>query len=126
MKPRSSHAFSRPLQSLHPLRSAVLAVTVLSSLAWAVQKKAPSWDLAKPAPAIALKPAKLDKPEESKCIACHADVVSEWASTAHAIAWLDEEYKEALADKRRPDTCYGCHIPKPLLQGDLQVKPAFR
>jgi hypothetical protein len=104
----------------------LLASSLFASFLGAVQDKAPGWDLAKPAPAIALKPPLLEHAEANKCAACHADVVSEWASTAHAIAWVDEEYKAALADKKRPDTCYGCHIPKPLLQGDLASKPSFR
>jgi hypothetical protein len=102
---------------------AVVAVLV-SSLAVARQAAKAGWDLTKPAPAIAIQPSQKDRP--AQCASCHAAVVEEWASTAHAVAWLDEDYQKELADKRKPETCYGCHIPKPLLQGKLESKPAFR
>jgi cytochrome c5 len=73
------------------------------------------WALKPPAPAVALKPPKLEKLEGETCGQCHADVVTEWASTAHAIAWVDEVYREEVKDKSRPDSCYGCHVPKPIL-----------
>jgi RNase P subunit RPR2 len=114
----------------HALGAALLLLLscafIQSASTQSPREKAPHWDLARPAPAIALKPALLDKSEENKCAACHADVVREWASTAHAIAWVDEEYQVALKDKTRPETCYGCHRPKPLLQGDLAAKPTSR
>jgi hypothetical protein len=79
-----------------------------------------------PAPVVKLRPATLEKPSEVSCAACHAAVVAEWADSAHALAWADEIYIEQLKDKRKPDSCYGCHIPKPLMQGELGKKPAAR
>src|SRR5690349_10695166 len=106
--------------------SIALCVWLSTSFATQAPDTPPHWELSKPAPAIALKPPSLDKAEENKCASCHADIVQEWASTAHAIAWVDEEYQAALVDRSKPQTCYGCHIPKPLLQGDLAAKPAAR
>ncbi len=113
-----------PAPTGHARTSCAVVVFLVSSLAWARQATTPGWDLAKPAPAIAVEPAQTARP--TACATCHAAVVEEWASTAHAIAWIDEHYKKELADKRKPETCYGCHIPKPLLQGKLESKPAFR
>jgi hypothetical protein len=96
-----------------------------SVLALALEARAPA-RLSKPAPRIALKPELLPKYEEHKCVSCHADVALEWAGDAHAIAWVDEEYIEQLAEKKRPETCHGCHAPKPLLMGDLAAKPVVR
>ena len=48
------------------------------------------------------------------CWGCHETIADEWALTQHAHAWVDEVYREALKDKRRPESCHGCHIPKPL------------
>lgn len=96
-----------------------------SALAFALGVRAPE-KLVKPNPKIALTPALLPKYEEDKCVSCHADVALEWAGTAHAIAWLDEQYVKQLAEKKRPETCWGCHAPKPLFQGDLAAKPVVR
>jgi hypothetical protein len=79
-----------------------------------------------PAPAVKLRPATLDKPAEVACAACHAAVVAEWADTAHAVAWVDELYNEQLKEKKKPESCYGCHVPKPLMQGELGQKPVAR
>jgi hypothetical protein len=46
--------------------------------------------------------------------------------SAHAISWLDESYREALKDKSRPQTCYGCHVPKPLLADGLAARAETR
>lgn len=103
-----------------PVRS-LLAVAGLCSFAFVCEDQ-----LTTPAPAVAIKPARLEKLDELACSACHADVVREWADTAHALAWVDEAYVEELADKRKPESCYGCHIPKPILTGDLAQRPKAR
>jgi hypothetical protein len=41
--------------------------------------------------------------------------VQEWASTTHAVAWVDEAYHEYLEDVRNKEGCYSCHAPEPLL-----------
>lgn len=102
-----------------------LPVVFVSALVFAGHTRAPA-KLAPPAPAIALKPATLTQASEDACVACHPDVAREWASTAHALAWVDEVYQEQLADKKKPETCWGCHAPKPLLAGDLASKPSAR
>jgi hypothetical protein len=96
-----------------------------ATLALALHTRAPE-KLAKPDPKVNLTPATLPKYEEDKCVACHAEVALEWAGGAHAIAWVDEQYNKQLAEKKRPETCYGCHAPKPLFQGDLAAKPVVR
>jgi nitrate/TMAO reductase-like tetraheme cytochrome c subunit len=84
------------------------------------------WELAPPAPAIRLRPEKLEQLEGEKCGTCHADVREEWLSTAHAISWKDEAYREALKEKSRPQTCHGCHTPKPLLPATLVARAEAR
>jgi nitrate/TMAO reductase-like tetraheme cytochrome c subunit len=104
---------------------AAAAVAALTAAALAPPEKKP-WELKPPAPAVALKPAKLARLDGQTCGECHADVVEEWAGTAHAIAWVDEEYKEEVADKTRPQSCYGCHIPKPILAAGLPARAEAR
>ena len=48
------------------------------------------------------------------CWGCHQTIAEEWATTLHAQAWDDPFYQEALQGKRRPQSCYGCHVPQPL------------
>ncbi len=73
------------------------------------------WKLAEPAPAIALRPESLQGLESYSCATCHEEVAREWARSAHGVAWLDEQYRAALKEKKRPALCYGCHVPEPLL-----------
>ena len=83
--------------------------------------------LGPPKPAIALKPAKLEKLDGEACGKCHADVLEEWVSTAHAIAWVDEVYKDEVKDKTRPEGCYGCHAPSLILaSGSLAQRAEVR
>lgn len=103
----------------------VVAVLAGSTLAFAWQARELK-DLKTPAPAVALKPAQLENVADYKCVRCHAAVAAEWRTTAHAIAWVDEEYIAQLADKKRPETCWGCHAPEPLFKGKLSSKPSAR
>jgi hypothetical protein len=82
--------------------------------------------LAPPKPAVALRPAKLEKLDGEACGKCHADVIEEWVSTAHAIAWVDEVYKDEVKDKTRPEGCYGCHAPNPILAAGLAQRAEVR
>jgi len=84
------------------------------------------WELAAPAPAIRLRPEKLEQLEGESCGSCHADVLAEWVASAHAISWQDEVYREALTEKSRPQTCHSCHIPKPLLANGLTPRAEAR
>lgn len=84
-------------------------------------------ELTDPAPAIALDPPAVPEPESVRCAECHLETAREWAETAHAIAWVDEHYREAIADRKRPELCASCHIPEPLLAtGELPRQPQAR
>ncbi len=108
-----------------PLQHSLAGVLFLFVPAWPAPGDTP-WELKPPAPKIALRPAKLETLEGETCGECHAAVVGEWSGTAHAIAWLDESYREALKEKSRPQTCYGCHVPKPLVTGTLATRAEAR
>ncbi|MEE8148503.1 MAG: multiheme c-type cytochrome [Longimicrobiales bacterium] len=84
------------------------------------------YDLEVPDPAVLLRPAVLTELEDLSCGECHARVVEEWASTAHALSWLDEVYQESIGRRRRPELCHACHIPGPLLTGEKPGRPAAR
>jgi hypothetical protein len=60
------------------------------------------------------------------CARCHAEVAAEWAATLHAYAWTDNLYQEELAGRRKPQSCHGCHIPRPLHVTGLDQKPVAR
>jgi hypothetical protein len=79
-----------------------------------------------PVPADDGRPAMLEGWDSLDCAECHNQIASEWASTMHAMAWVDERYQEAIATKRRPQSCYGCHIPQPLNLRPLGGKPRPR
>jgi len=108
------------------MRGIASAAVILLSIAARSATDEKPWELAAPAPAIQLRPAKLDKLEGENCGKCHADVVAEWVGTAHAISWLDQDYREALKEKSRPQTCHGCHVPKPLLADGLAARAEAR
>ena len=74
-------------------------------------------ELAEPTPHASLDLQPLEELADLSCQECHATIAQEWATTQHAHAWKDEIYQEALKDKRRPQSCHGCHIPAPLHQG---------
>src|SRR5712672_4551907 len=104
------------------MRGIASAAVLLLAIAARTATDEKPWELAAPAPAIRLRPEKLDKLEGETCGRCHGDVLAEWVVSAHAISWLDEAYREALKDKSRPQTCYGCHVPKPLLADGLAAR----
>ncbi len=109
---------------------ALCAAAVLACLALAgAQEGKPQdekpWELATPAPTVGLKPERVTGSETLACAKCHAEVVAEWAGTAHAIAWVDEVYQEAL-DRPKPETCHGCHVPVPMLALPELGKPKAR
>ena len=64
--------------------------------------------------------------EAMSCTECHRGIALEWADSMHAKAWIDPIYQKSVKKKRRPSSCYGCHIPEPLHQGDLTRKPKPR
>ncbi len=109
-----------------PLRGIASAAALLLLLAAHTATDEKPWELAAPAPAIRLRPEKLDKLEGESCGRCHADVLAEWLGSAHAISWQDEFYREALTEKSRPQSCWGCHAPKPLLSDGLAARAEAR
>ena len=114
------------LRSCRRASAACVLLFIASSLAIVGQDKPKAWDLKAPAPAAQFTPAKIDKLDELSCTACHADVVEEWASTGHALAWVDEQYVDELKEKKKPESCWGCHIPKPVMQSSLSARPTPR
>lgn len=64
--------------------------------------------------------------DELDCATCHAQIVEEWAASAHAHAWIDERYQAELKTKQRPESCHGCHIPVPLAEVAASQKPPPR
>src|SRR5262245_14606896 len=74
---------------------------------WSLALAAPA-----PHPSLALDPH--PALERVDCARCHAAIAKEWSVTQHAHAWIDPVYQTALKDKRRPESCHGCHIPTPL------------
>jgi hypothetical protein len=127
------HAPRRLFPRVDPPRSVALLVVVpalLPAFASAVDGRTAEDDarplLAPPAPAIALRPAKLAGLESYACATCHLEVAEEWAASAHGLAWVDEQYVAALAGKKRPELCHACHAPEPLLAGVLAGRPETR
>jgi len=66
-----------------------------------------------------------DPDSAATCGKCHTEILAEWQGRAHAKAWTDPVYQEALKDKKRPELCYPCHIPTPVLDR-LGNKPGTR
>lgn len=103
-----------------------LALTGAVALVFTAAQEFVPWDLAEPAPAVALRPSVLPELESYSCATCHAEVAREWAATAHGLSWIDEVYQEAVKDKRRPESCYGCHAPEPVLLEQNLARPKVR
>jgi hypothetical protein len=112
------------------VRAALLFCAIVSALALKTQESAPpkrvDWDLRAPAPVDDERVNELPRANELSCARCHPDQTREWASSRHALAWVNERYREELADKKRPEGCYGCHIPEPLHAQGWPTKPAAR
>lgn len=114
-------------RALALLAAATAALTFAVSAAVLPQSEEPAWDLAAPAPQVPLRPALLERAKESTCASCHSEILAEWSASAHALAWVDEVYREEIADRNRPELCHGCHIPQPLLaQAALPERPVAR
>lgn len=112
------------------MRFLALAALLFLAQAAATDAKAPKTPLGTPAPADT-RGVPLEGLEQISCTSCHADTVAEWATTLHGRAWVDEPYREELADARRPESCHNCHIPEPLhlqlgADGSLPQKPKAR
>lgn len=107
---------------------AFLLLLLTAATAAAVSRQgSPLGELSDPAPAVALEPVAVPDAAAVRCAGCHAAVAAEWASTAHGIAWVDQHYQAALAERTRPELCAGCHVPAPLLAtGELPRQPKAR
>jgi nitrate/TMAO reductase-like tetraheme cytochrome c subunit len=49
--------------------------------------------------------------DAESCGTCHKVIYEQWKGTSHAEAWSNPLYQASLIGKRRPESCYGCHIP---------------
>jgi Cytochrome c554 and c-prime len=99
-----------------------LALAFAASCLWLANGQDPA-----PAPSAPVAPfARHALADELDCATCHATIVDEWATSAHAHAWIDELYRAELATKQRPESCHGCHIPTPLAEVALHQKPPPR
>ena len=110
---------------MYPLGIAGVAIMLVVIVARTAPDEKP-WELTAPSPAIRLRPERLQQLEGEACGTCHADVLAEWVSSAHAISWQDEVYREALKERSRPQACWGCHAPKPLLAEGLAARAEAR
>jgi hypothetical protein len=79
-----------------------------------------------PAPIADGRVAKIEHPEVIACTKCHSAIAAEWSTSAHALSWLDPIYQEDVKEKKRPEGCWGCHVPEPLHSGELGQKPPAR
>lgn len=94
-----------------------LIVVALPLGAWL----APAW----PATSSCALTQSAEPDSAATCGKCHTEIHSEWQGRAHAKAWTDPIYQEALKEKKRPELCYPCHIPTPVLD-KLGSKPGTR
>jgi hypothetical protein len=53
---------------------------------------------------------RLDRNDE--CVACHADVASEWTHSLHQRAFEDPMFQAAIERERHPGFCRSCHAPE--------------
>jgi hypothetical protein len=97
---------------------------LLAGIVLGLQDAVPS--LKTPAPAVKLQPERVPGLDAYACVGCHREVGEEWAGSAHGLAWVDEAYHAELQGKKRPELCYGCHAPEPLLAGELTPRPDAR
>lgn len=82
--------------------------------------------LATPAPIDGDERVHVGALERLDCARCHAEVAEEWAATLHAFAWQDGFYQEELEGRRKPQSCWGCHVPEPVHVTGLDAKPVAR
>jgi hypothetical protein len=110
------------MQHFRLFLSTFLAGTAL--FAASVQDAKPALpSLPPPAPLVTITPSKLDGLDDYGCAKCHAEIVGEWAVSAHALSWVDEEYQDELKSRKKPESCHGCHIPVPMHSSDVAARP---
>lgn len=109
----------------HPIAARILgAVGITVALAAWVPQAPPAKP--RPTPTPDGRPTRLERASESSCNECHAEIVSEWASTLHAMAWEDELYQADLVGRKKAESCHGCHAPLPLHATSFEAKPQAR
>lgn len=65
-------------------------------------------------------PDRLDRNDD--CVACHADVASEWSHSLHRQAFRDPMFQAALDREQAPGFCRTCHAP----EADPRHEPSTR
>ena len=61
------------------------------------------------------KAAKPDPESAKTCGMCHTEIYAEWKGRKHSHAWDDKIYQDKLKTRKRPKSCYSCHIPERVL-----------
>ena len=61
----------------------------------------------------------------ASCAGCHPAITEEWSGHAHARAFTDPLYQQALESTARPERCIRCHAPA-LVQSRLGRMPHAR
>lgn len=115
---------ARAASRLHP--AVLLCCVTAASVAVGSVLAEDEWELAAPAPVVAMRPAAFAALDEISCTECHAAIVEQWARTAHAVSWLDEPYQARIAERRRPELCHSCHVPLPILGASGVSRPRAR
>jgi nitrate/TMAO reductase-like tetraheme cytochrome c subunit len=59
------------------------------------------------------------------CAECHADITCQWQSSAHAEAWTNPAFWEAIGSSEGTG-CFPCHAPNPLLEQPRLAAPTLR
>lgn len=117
----------RSQDRLGSVRSATVSSALflgLLGLSSALERGDERWaGLSVPAPVADGRIARNPHAAEIDCARCHAAIAGEWAQTLHALAWLSEPYQEEVADKQRPQGCWGCHVPQALHQSLDEAPP---
>lgn len=66
------------------------------------------------------------RPQSSQeCQDCHQQVFEEWASSQHAMAWINPFVRELSDDFSNKD-CIDCHAPRPVWETGIGERVLFR
>lgn len=97
------------------MRPLLLLLLPAAALALVAEVPAPwTLELSPPEPIDPGFPERLEDVFSLNCTFCHEEIADEWARTQHALAWEDPHFVDSLVDRRRPESCHGCHAPEPL------------
>ena len=64
-------------------------------------------------------------PSSESCGKCHKEIYEQWKSSLHAQAWTSPTFQAWTKTKKKPDSCYRCHAPEPVL-GTAPKRPKTR